>query len=344
MHRENWFVAARSDQLHDKKPLVRKILGKPYVFYRDAKRVAHALEDRCPHKNVSFATGKISGDEIVCPYHGWKFAPSGDCTEQPCRGPQEKLRACRIPKFPTLEQDDWIWIYLGDATTPPPPPRYPKEPGVWWFELQNTMKAPADLILENGLDCSHTGIVHAGLFRSAPKDFVTAKIKSDANGVTVRTEGETGGDAIDSRLLVGRSAVFHQDTYIKPHTVRIDYVWGDKRAKFITILICIPEDDVTTRVYTRLGFSIPPVTPLLLPGLYALTSRVVAQDKVILESQAERIAMFGGREFRSVAADTPSNWMLGSYRDALKRGAQDDSATPSAASAKQREHEVTYKL
>ena len=95
-----------------------------------------------------------------CPYHGLCFNGEGPCTAQPSRAPGEALPRARVPCFPVVEQDEWIWVYPGTNPAPPPPPRYAKAPGYGWFELHNLMAAPMDLVLENGLDCSHTGIVH----------------------------------------------------------------------------------------------------------------------------------------------------------------------------------------
>jgi phenylpropionate dioxygenase-like ring-hydroxylating dioxygenase large terminal subunit len=320
MELENWFVIATSKQLKNK-PLGRKLLGKKFVIFRDSFGKVIALEDRCPHKNVSLSLGTIAGDNIQCPYHGWKFNSTGECVEQPCRGPQEKFLLCQVPQYTVVEQDGWIWIYpiqnkiksISENPINNSPPRYLQDPKLHWFELHNVMKAPADLILENGLDCSHTGFVHKGLFRSAPTQYVTADICETENGMHVETSGEQNSEQLDSRFLIKKGeSVQHTDEFISPHTVKINYSWG--KAKFVTILICIPEDEMTTRVYTRIGMSYPPITPIIIPFIRYLTAKVVAQDKIILENQASQIKFFAKRSFISMASDTPSNWFFRAYQ------------------------------
>ena len=152
-----WFVAARSDELTLDGPLPRLVNGVPVVLYRDSTGRVAALEDRCPHKNVALSLGRVQGDLLQCRYHGWRFDRGGAVVDVPCHAPSEKLPACAVRAFAAVERDGWIWVTLGADGAPPEPPSYPRDPAYGWFELQNMIHAPVDLILENGLDCSHTG-------------------------------------------------------------------------------------------------------------------------------------------------------------------------------------------
>jgi phenylpropionate dioxygenase-like ring-hydroxylating dioxygenase large terminal subunit len=309
---ENWFIAARSDQLRTR-PLRRFILGRPLVLFRDSRRRAAALEDRCPHKQVALSMGRVVGDSVQCPYHGMCFDAVGRCTAQPARGPDEPMCGDRVPHFPVSEQDDWIWVYLG-SSPPPPAPRHEKTSGYGWFELHNVMQAPMELILDNGLDCSHTGIVHRGLYRSDPSQVVTCRIEETATGIRVETLGERASGKVDSSALVGAGvAIEHIEVFTRPHTLRVDYRFG--RAHFVTILVCTPETESRARVYTRQGVRMPPVTTLATVVSRLVTARIVAQDKRILENQAAQIAFFGRPSHPTANADAPTRWL----RRALRR-------------------------
>src|SRR5439155_5061812 len=100
-----------------------------------------------------------------CRYHGWRFDRSGAVADVPCHAPTEKLPACAVRAFAAVQRDGWIWVTLDADRAPAEPPSYPQDDAYGWFELQNVIHAPVDLILENGLDCSHTGFAHEGLFR-----------------------------------------------------------------------------------------------------------------------------------------------------------------------------------
>ena len=334
--RNAWLVAAQARELQGPGPLARVVNGVPLVLYRDGAGRAVALEDRCPHKNVALSLGRVLGDTLQCRYHGWRVDAGGRVVDVPCRSPDERLPACRVPSFLVIECDGWIWVNLANPdTVTTRPPAYPRLPDHRWFELQYVVDAPVDLILENGLDCSHTGFAHEGLFRGAPKQLVTARIEETTTGVRAETLGEETTGARDVRSKLGRRKVMrHVDEVVLPHTLLVDYWIGDT-IHVATILACTPEGTDRTRVYNRTGVRYGRFTPLAALYLRWLARRVVAQDVAILNSQAERIRRFGGREFRAVSADLAATWMHRAYRQ-LATGRDPDAAL--------RRRDVVYRL
>ncbi len=306
-HQATWFVAAHSSELRDA-PLGRTVNGVPLVLFRDAAGAAAVLEDRCPHKNVALSLGRVVEGSLQCRYHGWRFAAGGALLDVPCHSPDERLPRCTVPAYGVVEQDDWIWVRLAPGGADGPP-RYERTRGYRWFELRNVVEAPVDLVLENGLDCSHTGFAHEGLFRSAPTQYVTARIEETPTGVRVETVEQDAGAVHDvRRVLGGHRAIRHIDEVILPHTLKVDYWIGD-RAHIVTILVCTPETENRTRLYTRMGVRYGHLTALVGRYVEHVTRKVVPQDLEILESQAARIAQFGGRAFRHVVADQPTVWL-----------------------------------
>jgi phenylpropionate dioxygenase-like ring-hydroxylating dioxygenase large terminal subunit len=210
---------------------------------------------------------------------------------------------------------------MGAAVCTGLPPRYPRDRGYAWFEFENLMKAPLDLILENGLDCSHTGFVHPGLFRSEPKQYVRALMQETPTGLRVETVGESREKQRDSRVFFSKGhAVKHVDEFIFPHTIRVDYLAG--RRHFITVLVVTPESDGNCRVYTRIGLKIPYVAKLIAPISKRVVGKVIAQDKVILENQAANIESEGKRSFIFMDADAMSAWLLRMLRTRETEGRQ----------------------
>ena len=44
----------------------------------------HALDNTCPHAGGPLGEGKMDGEVVVCPWHGWKFhIPTGICKKNP---------------------------------------------------------------------------------------------------------------------------------------------------------------------------------------------------------------------------------------------------------------------
>src|SRR6185295_16615583 len=71
-----WHVVARSAEVTAEKPPACTLLGERLVLWR-ADGVAHAWPDYCPHRGAPLSCGRIQGNRIACPYHGWEFDARG---------------------------------------------------------------------------------------------------------------------------------------------------------------------------------------------------------------------------------------------------------------------------
>ena len=65
-----------------------------------------AVENRCPHRSGPLADGIVSGTNIVCPLHAWKFSLETG------RGAGGPAAASCIETFPTRVEQDVILIAL----------------------------------------------------------------------------------------------------------------------------------------------------------------------------------------------------------------------------------------
>ncbi|HEY9852668.1 MAG TPA: aromatic ring-hydroxylating dioxygenase subunit alpha [Leptolyngbyaceae cyanobacterium] len=111
----HWYVVARSTEVKTQ-PLGITLWHQPIVIYRDSAGKIHALEDRCPHRQVKLSHGKIIDNNIECAYHGWRFNSSGECAEVPYLAENQKLPNCKIRRYPVQEKDGFIWLFPGDET------------------------------------------------------------------------------------------------------------------------------------------------------------------------------------------------------------------------------------
>lgn len=119
-----WYVVARSIEVTDQ-PVGVIVWKQAIVLYRDRTGQIHALEDRCPHRQVKLSSGQVRGDHLECAYHGWQFDAKGRCTMVPYLSENQKLPNCQIRQYPTLEQDGFIWVFPGDPNLLPLSPSSP---------------------------------------------------------------------------------------------------------------------------------------------------------------------------------------------------------------------------
>lgn len=111
----HWYVVAQSREIHQK-PLGLDLWEKPIILFRDYQGKVHALEDRCPHRQVKLSHGKITDNLLECAYHGWKFNALGNCVEIPYLAPDQKLPTCQLYQYPVKEQDGFIWLFPGEKS------------------------------------------------------------------------------------------------------------------------------------------------------------------------------------------------------------------------------------
>lgn len=115
-----WYLALPSAALKKGKLVGRTIARQRIVFGRDAQGAPYALRDHCPHRGVQLSEGHLlDSGNIQCCYHGWEFDGGGVCKKIPALPPESKadISKIRVPKYPVVEQNGTIWIYLPDKLT-----------------------------------------------------------------------------------------------------------------------------------------------------------------------------------------------------------------------------------
>ncbi len=159
-----WYPTCWGKDLTDQ-PLKTRILGQDLVVFRDSEGKAQCLSNTCTHRGGSLGNGKVKGDCIQCPYHGWEFDGTGQVTRIPSLGKGAKIPArTRIDAYPVVERYGIVFAFLGDlpeAERPPilDIPTYEKE---GWATSEITYEVPIhyERSMENGLDPAHNEFVH----------------------------------------------------------------------------------------------------------------------------------------------------------------------------------------
>ena len=134
-----WYVAEQSRNLTEK-PLKVQLLGAQFVLWRDSKGKVNCVSNTCTHRGGALGDGRIRGDCIECPYHGWQFSGDGSCTRLPSIGPDAKIPArTRIDAYPVVEKYGLIHVFLGDLPEA-------ERPRLLVFDLNNLNAKPMTLI------------------------------------------------------------------------------------------------------------------------------------------------------------------------------------------------------
>jgi 5,5'-dehydrodivanillate O-demethylase len=136
-------------------------MNEDLTLYRGEGGAPHIVGHRCAHRGNQLSAGWVEGDAIRCFYHGWKFAETGQCVEQPA----EQRPFCdkiRIQSYPHIrEYLGMIFVYMGEGE-PPPLPKYRNfESTTHAVEVERWIR-PCNYFLnvENSVDTTHVCFTH----------------------------------------------------------------------------------------------------------------------------------------------------------------------------------------
>ncbi len=155
-----WQPVHHSEEILTDRAKPIRIMNEEFTLYRGSDGKPYLAELRCPHRGAQLSVGWVEGDAIRCFYHGWKFAPTGQCVEQPAE-PKPFCHKIKIRTYPCRDYLGLVFAYLGDGA-PPPFPRYPEfEDFEGLLELDSYFRGCNYFNnLENGGDLTHSGFAH----------------------------------------------------------------------------------------------------------------------------------------------------------------------------------------
>jgi len=172
-----WYAAALAKDITGDKPLKVRMLGQNFALFRDSQGIARCVSDICIHRCASLSGGKVKGDCVECPYHGWQFNGDGACTRIPSLGVDGKIPArARIDAYPTQEKYGLVFAFLGDLPDAERPPlmEVPEWGREGWrcINLEYAWAANWERSVEAGLDPGHAEFVHSGMkFAGADEEY-----------------------------------------------------------------------------------------------------------------------------------------------------------------------------
>ena len=66
----------------------------------------YALDNTCPHAGGPLGEGKLEGNAVACPWHGWKFdVPTGSCLKNPSE-------SWKVQSYEVRETDGLIQVLI----------------------------------------------------------------------------------------------------------------------------------------------------------------------------------------------------------------------------------------
>lgn len=158
--RRYWYPIAALAELDENPVKPVRLLGEDLVLYRDRSGTLGLIDAACAHRGVNMALGVPEESGLRCPYHGWRFAETGQCLEQPAekRPYHEKVK---LKAYPVRVACGAVFAYLG----PLPAPELPMwdlmtEPNVLHEIAYATLPCNWFQSMENAVDQDHLDWLH----------------------------------------------------------------------------------------------------------------------------------------------------------------------------------------
>ncbi|WP_244977495.1 aromatic ring-hydroxylating dioxygenase subunit alpha [Burkholderia puraquae] len=183
-----WYMAGWGSELVQGELLTRKLLDQQIVMFRDSDNLAHALQDRCPHRFAPLSCGRLLAEKgvVQCGYHGLQFDGSGKCVTNP-HGDGKIPAAAQVRSYPLVERFSVMWIWMGEPERADPStiPDFACMDPQNWYVGKGYLRPRANYLLEveNILDLSHIEFLHPGLLGSESVRRARTEVRQDGNHV-----------------------------------------------------------------------------------------------------------------------------------------------------------------
>jgi len=121
----SWVCVARSEELaRDRDFLVSQIGDQRVLVCREGEDRLHAFLNTCRHRGAELCSepkGRLRGRSIVCPYHGWTYALSGELLGARHQLAQEEFRKEDYPlhRVAVGEWAGFVYVNLLAEDAPP---------------------------------------------------------------------------------------------------------------------------------------------------------------------------------------------------------------------------------
>ena len=315
-----WYIAAWDTELASGRPLARRLLDQPVVFYRTEAGDVFALADRCPHRAAPLSLGAVEADNLRCMYHGLAFDGQGQCVEVP--GQATAPRTLKVRSYPVVERNHLIWIWMGDPARADPNLIYDSH---WhdsdthaWRGGYIHYEGNYQLIADNLLDFSHLAFVHHNSIgtRSQADTRATVSMTNEGAGIAFVTLGapipafaralSTLPDIVDRFQYYSwriKGCYFVQDSAIVPPGDTFEST--DPRAvKIHTINVATPETAHTSHFFWSIAHSdFNPGDPDISSKLALQVGKAFEEDRAMIAAQSRTILEDPDAPLMAIKAD-----------------------------------------
>lgn len=185
-----WYPVYDAGRLKPGRPVGVTRFGRELVLWRRVDGAVAALPDRCPHRAARLSRGRVQGDHVVCPYHGFRFDGGGRCVLVPANGSEASVPgAMHTEPLVAREGHGLVWLWHGDPAG--------AQGDLPWFggdALEKKVTATVEReipvhylrVMENATDVHHFPFVHKTLWPGVGPRVADFEAHERGHEITVR--------------------------------------------------------------------------------------------------------------------------------------------------------------
>jgi len=275
--RRYWHPVAYLEEIGDRPHPVR-LLGERLVVARLGDRV-ECFRDLCVHRATALSLGRIEGGELVCAYHGWRYAPDGRCVHIPALPADRPIPTrARIARFACEVHYGLVWVCLDDDPVVGVPPygEFADPAFQAVFVPPQDWRASAARATENSVDAAHFPWLHEGILGS--RDHPEVPVFSiEQAGEELRYHWD---DLPNAMHPVGHTRIYRLH---RPFSIHQRKERADGQCEAVLITAC-PRDEAETTVYLVICRNFH-LTDAELAERMETDLLILEQDRPIVESQ-----------------------------------------------------------
>ncbi len=305
-------------------PLAVTLLERDLVLWRDGVGAVHAWADQCPHRGARLSMGRVVNGRLECAYHGWQFAPGGQCAHVPALPAFVPPGSHCARTYRACEKYGFIWVQIAPAIGVISDggsgvPAFAAETDA---NLRKLNCGPYDVatsaprIVENFLDMAHFGFVHEGsLGMRGATSIDDYHVETTAHGLrATQCRAWQPQSSVHATALTQVEYTYEVTAPFSAVLTKVPEAASVTAGGFresIALFIC-PATPETSRVWFRLA-----VADFESPDekLRDFQHAIFMQDKPVLESQNPKLLPLDLRAELHTSADKASS----AYRRHLKQ-------------------------
>ena len=287
-----WYAILESDEIKPGKVIGVTRLGEKMVAWRNARGELSLMSDLCPHRGVGLSAGKLQGECIQCPFHGFEFDASGKCTLIPANGRGAEIpKAMQAKAYVVREAHGLVYLWWGEPreSYPPLPFFEAIDDGMVYATLRDPWATHYSRAIENQLDVVHLPFVHRTTIGRGNRTLV--------NGPLVRVEHFFPEDSllniwvyneVDSGQKPKRASELPEPARHPFLQFRFPNVWHNWIADDTRVFVAFaPIDEENTLMYLRFYHRVAIPVLRQITGCFGSLGNLVIerQDKPIVETQ-----------------------------------------------------------